>query len=329
MLGHLWRVPVAIGVALVDVLAVVTLVNSGLEMTGRPAGWFWVDLRSLPDGFAQTLLIAFGIGVLGRRWWSTGVLDGVRALAAWLAVWCFLDAQRIMMLADKGLASTFVIPMSLPTALLLLAWAVGIRPHVPRPATWRPRLLAVAVPSLLLIPALLAHALVFGETDYRRAADAAVVFGARVHRDGAPSLSLADRVRTGVELYHAGLVRTLVLSGAHGDDEPICETEAMRRLALEMGVPEEALVLDPDGRNTLATVRNARDLSRERGWRSLLLVSHDWHLARIKLFGERQGLRCYTVPVRESRPLTRYRFLVAREAAALLYYWLHPGTFAG
>ena len=49
----------------------------------------------------------------------------------------------------------------------------------------------------------------------------AIIFGARVWNDGNPSNSLYDRVLTGVELYRAGRVKKLLMSG----DNPTAEYE--------------------------------------------------------------------------------------------------------
>jgi len=49
-----------------------------------------------------------------------------------------------------------------------------------------------------------AQMICFGLTDYRRPADAIVVFGAGISPDGTPSLALCDRVRTGCLLYKQG-----------------------------------------------------------------------------------------------------------------------------
>jgi len=68
----------------------------------------------------------------------------------------------------------------------------------------------------------------------------------------------------------------LLMSGSdasrHGD-----ETEAMRTLALQMGVPPEAIVLDPGGHRTYATCERARNVF---GVREALLVTQDYHLPR-------------------------------------------------
>src|SRR5258708_32046849 len=46
----------------------------------------------------------------------------------------------------------------------------------------------------------------------------AIVFGAKVWDDGSPSNTLYDRVITGVELYRAGRVKKLLMSGAKTRD---------------------------------------------------------------------------------------------------------------
>ena len=106
-------------------------------------------------------------------------------------------------------------------------------------------------------------------------ADVILVFGAGCLPDGTPSDMLADRIRTGAELYHAGAGKTLCLSGAvgaDGHDEPA----VMRRYALACGVPEEAIVTDPDGVSTYASVSYLARM----GYRRVLLVSQSYHLPR-------------------------------------------------
>jgi vancomycin permeability regulator SanA len=89
----------------------------------------------------------------------------------------------------------------------------------------------------------------------------------------------------------------------------------MRRLALDGGVPEAALVLDPAGVNSYATLANLKD-------RNVLAVSHYYHLARIKLTARRMGIACATAPCPMSRRLAREPYFVARECAAFVSYYL-------
>jgi uncharacterized SAM-binding protein YcdF (DUF218 family) len=169
----------------------------------------------------------------------------------------------------------------------------------------------------------LAQMFCFGKTDYRRRADAIVVFGARVYADGRCSDALSDRVRTGCRLYLDGLAERLILSGGPGDGE-IHETEAMRRMAVGLGVPAEAIVLDEKGVNTQATVKNTCEIFQHLGIKRVVAVSHFYHLPRIKMTYQRRGWEVYTVPARESYLLTEMPKYVLREVAALWVYYLRP-----
>jgi uncharacterized SAM-binding protein YcdF (DUF218 family) len=114
----------------------------------------------------------------------------------------------------------------------------------------------------------------------------------------------------------------IVLSGGHGRDAPISEPEAMRAIALAEGVPESALVLDEQGLDTQASIENTRVLARDRSWHRVLAVSHDYHLARIRLLGDRAGLAVRTVPATETfSPAWKVR-PVAREVLAWAAAWL-------
>ncbi len=110
-----------------------------------------------------------------------------------------------------------------------------------------------------------------------RAADAALVLGARVWEDGRPSLFLRQRVEAGVALYERGLVPRLVMTGAGHNREGLDETEAMERTARELGVPSADIVRDPGGHDTRASALNARD---NLGLASVVVCSQEFHLPR-------------------------------------------------
>jgi SanA protein len=104
----------------------------------------------------------------------------------------------------------------------------------------------------------------------------AIVFGARVWNDGSPSNALYDRVVTAVELYRAGRVRKLLMSGdnpTHQYDEPT----AMKQTAMELGVPESDIVLDFAGRRTYDTCYRAKEIFEVQ---KAILVTQEFHQAR-------------------------------------------------
>jgi len=104
----------------------------------------------------------------------------------------------------------------------------------------------------------------------------AIVFGARVFADGRLTNSLYDRVLTGVELYRAGRVKKLLMSGdRQGDnyDEPA----AMKKMALELGVAESDIVLDNDGKRTFDSCYRAKEIFEIQ---KAILVTQDYHQPR-------------------------------------------------
>src|SRR5688572_3809580 len=85
----------------------------------------------------------------------------------------------------------------------------------------------------------------------------AIVFGAGLLRDGSAGPVLSDRVETAVNLYKAGKVDKLLMSGDNRFVE-YNEPEAMRQYALDVGVPDEDIVLDYAGRRTYDTCYRAK-----------------------------------------------------------------------
>jgi len=308
----------------VGVLAAITLIRMLVVGVGDRPWQAWLGLSDLPTIWVQALLIAFALSVAGWFFLPRVLRPMARAIVALAGIGCLVDAWNYhRLLGDGDLFSAAPVSLSLPTGLVLLTWAGWASAPKQRASVGGPWLRAAFVVACL-IPSAALPVWFFGETDYRRPADAIVVFGAAVWADGRPSLALEDRTRTGCQLYLDGLAERIVFSGGKGSRAPISEPEAMREIAIEMGIPESAIVMDDLGVNTQATVRNTMEIGEEEGWSSVLMVSHDYHLLRIKMFSERSGLRTYTVPARETRPLHRYPYYFGRELAALAWYYLTP-----
>ena len=291
------------------------------------ANLWWIDLRFLPSTIARPLMLLCGLVLIAFAIWPPRAhwrrLLTV-ACAGSLGLVTLANAARFyLLLVRGGIASHLPISLSLMVggALALIvrsAW----RRELPVPR--RPELasvIAVALGCAVCFP--IAQMFCFGKTDYRRPADAAVVLGARVYADGRPSDALADRVRTACQLYRDGLVRRLIFSGGPGDGA-VSETEAMRRMALKLGVTPADIIVDPAGLNTQATVRNTEAVFSKVHASRVLVVSHFYHLPRIKLAYQREGLEVYTVPAKETYLLRQIPYNVAREVAALWVYYLRP-----
>ncbi|HEX4792694.1 MAG TPA: YdcF family protein [Humisphaera sp.] len=311
-------------------LACFTLANLLGEtfFRGFDANIWWIDLRALPTALRFAVLLIGAIALLIfclrpeliarlRVFWCSCV--------AGLALAALVNAIAFhALLARHQVRTNVPIPLSLliAGALLMVTWKMlnaGDKAAPEQRAYWK----AAAAFAACLVAFPLAQVFFFGHTDYRRPADAVVVFGARAYANGTPSGMLADRVATACELYRQGFVRTLIFSGGPGDG-PVDEPHAMRQLALQLGVPDQAIILDPDGLNTEATARNTLAIFDQIGARRILAVSHGYHLPRIKMTYQRVGIDVLTVPARERTKIPSRSFAVSREVAALWVYYFRP-----
>jgi SanA protein len=136
---------------------------------------------------------------------------------------------------------------------------------------------------------------------YAPEARAAVVFGAGLQRDGRPSPVLRDRVATAADLYFAGKVEKILMSG---DNRFLDYNEpgAMYDYAVELGVPPEDIVLDYAGRRTYDTCYRARVIF---GLEEAILVTQKFHLSRTIFTCNGLGLKSWGV-VADRRPYSSY-----------------------
>ena len=298
------------------------------RVPGFDANLWWIDLRWLPSAvgipfllISAVCLIAFGVRPPSSRWRKvlTGTCASLLGLVALLNTF-----QFYFLLAHRILHTAMPIPLSLVVAgafaLILRACIRG------EDQPWRRGL----APSFAIVAACacafpLAQMFCFGKTDYRRHADVAVVLGARVYADGHLSDALADRVRTACQLYRSGLVKKLLFSGGPGEGA-VHETEGMKRMALQLGVESRDILVDEGGLNTQATVKDTEAICSRLHYSRILVVSHFYHLPRIKLAYQRDGWDVFTVPAKETYLLRQMPYNMAREVAALWVYYLRPLT---
>lgn len=315
-----------------------TLLNilGEFSRSGFDANIWWIDLAPLPSPAASAVLFVIGcllMGISVRPRASRGVLRLSAVASALLICIAAKNALTFYRLKwDGSIESPVWVPMSLIVAAALLivaSWCLRAARQArsggePNESTRRDIVVATLyVTAGLCVAFPLSQMVCFGLTDYRQQADAAIVFGCKAYSNGQPSTALADRVATGCELYHAGLVDKLVFSGGPGVGE-IHETEAMRRHAVSLGVPTEHIICDEYGLSTQETADNTGPLLERREFKQVLAVSHFYHLPRIKLCFRRAGLRVRTVPCQQPQVMPGLPRYIAREVAAFWWYYARP-----
>jgi SanA protein len=154
----------------------------------------------------------------------------------------------------------------------------------------------------------------------------AIVFGAGLWRNGNPTPVLVDRVTAAADLYFAGKVEKLLVSGDNRFVD-YNEPEAMRQLALSLGVPSEAIVRDYAGRRTYDTCYRAKAIF---GVENAILVTQAFHMPRALYLCNMLGVDSVgvTSDLRTYRKITvlywNMRELVATAAALWDVHIGHP-----
>ena len=147
----------------------------------------------------------------------------------------------------------------------------------------------------------------------------AIVFGAGLDPDGSPSIVLGERVAVAAKLYRTGKVGKLLMSGgktSNSYDEP----GAMKHMAIELGIPENDILLDYAGNRAYATCQNAKSTHQIL---HAVLVAQNFYLPRTLLICNTLGIASIGVSADKAiyTPQT-YFFLIAREILATdLAFW--------
>jgi vancomycin permeability regulator SanA len=179
--------------------------------------------------------------------------------------------------------------------------------------------MVMAVCALALMPSAWMHVVTEGRLrtveDVPRA-DVAVVFGAGLW-NGEPSPYLAHRLDAAAELYRAGRVKVVLVTGDNSREE-YDEPDAMRAYLVRGGVPDRRIVSDYAGFDTWDSCVRAKKIF---GVDEAVLISQGFHIRRAVALCEDAGVSSYGVGVDEPHDSTWYyggvREILASGKAAL------------
>lgn len=146
---------------------------------------------------------------------------------------------------------------------------------------------------------------------------AIVVLGARVLPTGQAAPALERRAEKAAELYRQGLAPLMIFSGGVAGSLP-SEASVARDIAVRLGVPREACVLEEGSHSTYENAQLTAPLLKERKIDEVVLVSDGYHLLRASLQFTRVGIRTQAVASERSLSSADHAYWTFREAIALL-----------
>ena len=112
-------------------------------------------------------------------------------------------------------------------------------------------------------------------------ADCIVVFAGGVGESGKAGQGYEERVQYAVELYKKGYAKKMIFSSGYMRifKEPLL----MEALAVSLGVPKEAIILEDKARNTYENVKFTKKILDKNNWHDILLISSPYHMRRVRL----------------------------------------------
>ncbi len=165
---------------------------------------------------------------------------------------------------------------------------------------WRRWLLvAVVVLPVVYLAATFVQVWVVSHRDDTSRVDAAVVLGAAQY-NGKPSPVLRGRLDHAYDVWKAGRVPMIVLTGSKKVGDRFTEAYAGFQYLRKRGVPEKDLVVVDNGTNTWESLAaSVRQLDRK-GIRQVVLVSDPYHSERLLGIAGEVGLDATVSPTGES-----------------------------
>jgi len=188
------------------------------------------------------------------------------------------------------------------------------------------RLLALALLAWGLLTLALLLAIQASTTlDESSSADAIIVLGAGIQRDGTAGRALTRRATRAAELYRQGLAPRLLCSGGMPVTRPRSEAAACAEVLRNLGVPPEAIFLEEQSRSTEENALYSAAWMQAQGLGRALVVSDGFHMWRTRLIFSAyaaDGLAWAYVTAPGAEQANGYWNAVLREVAAVHWFYL-------
>ena len=125
-------------------------------------------------------------------------------------------------------------------------------------------------------------------------ADAIVVASAGVLESGAPTDASTRRAHAAAELYLEQWAPMIIVTG--GVTDPYLPPSSIKGIPIilqGMGVPEKNIIIENRSTDTFQNGEKTKIIMDQKGLKSIILVSHDYHLFRLTSVFQKLGIKVY------------------------------------
>ena len=145
-----------------------------------------------------------------------------------------------------------------------------------------------------LILSFVVYSIFIQRMPHRKKFDYVIIHGCGLKDGERVSKLLQDRVDKAIEVYRkCGEKPMLIPSGGKGSDEKISEAQAMKDYLLEMGIPEERIVLEDQSTTTRENLTFSNNIIQSRpGRKRTALISSNYHVYRCLRLAKELKIQC-------------------------------------
>lgn len=163
------------------------------------------------------------------------------------------------------------------------------------------------------------------ERDEKKPADVIVVLGTKAYINNAYNPCLVARVKHGVDLYQKHYAPKLLFSGGNDKKEKINEAQAMKQIALSLGVPAKDILIESLSNTTYENLLYSKKIFKKQQVKSIIIVTEPFHLPRALLVAKKLGLKAVGSPSTQSKCWSSNKYITfyfLREPLAMVVYKL-------
>ncbi len=156
--------------------------------------------------------------------------------------------------------------------------------------------------------------------------DAIVVLGTAQY-NGVPSPDLKARLDEALAAYEEGLAPYIVVTGGKMEGDAYTEAETGLIYLMDNGVPESAILMEDQGRDSWQSMQGAADVLNDKDLDRILIISDGFHLFRLKVMARELGFTPFgraasDSPIRENGS-TEFSYVLRETGATMLFLVSH------
>jgi len=152
--------------------------------------------------------------------------------------------------------------------------------------------------------------------------DAGVVLGAAVWGGNRPSPVLRERINKGYELLKDSTTRYIVLTGG-GSPGEMTEADVAKNELLKKGIDEKNIFIENKSNSTLEQITYIKNnLYIKNNWRSIALITDNFHLPRSRQICRFYGINAYSVASDTPLSTESSFYFTTKESFAIILFWL-------